>query len=367
MRSFFYHAGALLAALLSARCHGTSDSSARSTSGSTTGTSDPPDAGDPPDADDAGDGDAGDGVVPMKTWTVEKTPTDVPIWYLWGSGPNDVYAVGENGTILHSKGDGNWVKEPIASTAPIAYVGGSGPDDVYVANVFSCGPGGCEADGGGVIEGGFYHSKGDGVWTRILPEYPDGLAVWMIEKDNGYVMGSSFQGDVLLHMKGPDNWALEKLPIDNVGPHGMWSSSPTDIYVLGQGNRVFHSKGDGNWTAQDHPWDDVFYRIWGSGPKDVYITARNFRILHSRGDGVWDSQTIPPIRNSPIAVWGSGPEDVYVVTGELLSTTGEILHANGDGEWKLVEGSFPSLYAVWGSGPDDVYVAGDHGAILHLK
>ncbi len=371
MRRFIYPTGVLLTVLVSATCTGggAGSTASASSSASSTGTSNPYDAGE--DGDDGNDGEDGDVVVPpMKTWTLEKTPADVQdvtIERLWGSGPHDIYAVGGNGTVLHSKGDGVWVKQAIATGSPIADMSGSGPDDVYVAGVFACVPGGCNPDGGGWIDGGFYHSTGNGSWTRILPDYSDGFAVWMIKKDSGYVMGSKGAGDLLLHLTGPDTWVPETLPVDNVGPHAMWSSSPADVYILGQGNRVFHSKGDGVWTAQAHSWPGIFYNIWGSGPQDVYIIGPNALVFHSGGDGKWSQQTVPPIQKSPIGIWGSGPGDVYVVTGEILSTTGEILHSSGSGQWTRVEGKFPSLSTVWGSGPDDVYVAGDNGVILHLK
>ncbi len=368
MDSFTKHSKLVLPGLVlvaigsTATCHGEGSTATTGTTSttSTTSTTDPPDAGDAGDA-----GDAPDVMVPpVKTWTVEKTPVDAELEHIWGSGPHDVYAVGTGGTILHSAGDGVWVQQPNGTIAPVAGISGSGPSDVYVASVFTCPTQGC-ADGG--IEGGFFHSKGDHIWTPILTDCDDGFTVWMIGPDEGYAMGSKGAGDFLVHMKDQNKWVPETLPVATVGPRAMWSSSSMDVYILGQGNRVFHSKGDGAWVAQDNSWNQLFNEIWGSGPDDVYVTATGPLVLHSTGDGNWVPQNIPPIQNTPIGVWGSGRQDVYVVTGGIFSSTGEILHSDGSGVWTRVDGSFPALTAVWGSGPGDVYAAGPHGLILHLK
>src|SRR5207247_5163759 len=47
-------------------------------------------------------------------WKVEFADSMVKLSAIWGSGPNDIYAVGHNGNaaaIYHSTGDGNWVAQ----------------------------------------------------------------------------------------------------------------------------------------------------------------------------------------------------------------------------------------------------------------
>ena len=51
---------------------------------------------------------------------------------MWGSGPNDVFAVGANGTILHSTNDGaSWHAQTSGTTQTLYGVWGSGPNDVF--------------------------------------------------------------------------------------------------------------------------------------------------------------------------------------------------------------------------------------------
>jgi hypothetical protein len=67
------------------------------------------------------------------TWT-DQSPTGVPHFLnaIFGTGPGDLYAVGEAGTILHSTGNGQWTAEGSGTMENLLGVWASGPNDVYV-------------------------------------------------------------------------------------------------------------------------------------------------------------------------------------------------------------------------------------------
>jgi hypothetical protein len=79
---------------------------------------------------------------------------------IWGSGPNDIYAVGSTGSLLHSVGDGKWTSQDPKTSYNLTGVWGTGPDNIYVS-----------------VESNFIlHSTGDGTWkhqeysgTNVLP------------------------------------------------------------------------------------------------------------------------------------------------------------------------------------------------------
>lgn len=68
------------------------------------------------------------------TVTTETAGTSQALYGVWGSGANDIYAVGDTGIIIHSTGDGTWTKQNsgISEMKALEAVGGSGPDEVYV-------------------------------------------------------------------------------------------------------------------------------------------------------------------------------------------------------------------------------------------
>ncbi len=70
-----------------------------------------------------------------KRWQVVSVPTDHDLTGVWGSGPNDIWVVGEHGTILHFDG-ASWT-QPVAAFQPgvephLRGIWGSGPNDVWV-------------------------------------------------------------------------------------------------------------------------------------------------------------------------------------------------------------------------------------------
>lgn len=66
------------------------------------------------------------GDTPASPWEIECTFEDV-----WGSGPNDVYVVGDMNGVAHSTGDGVWTIDPDVHNQPLG-IWGFGPSDVCV-------------------------------------------------------------------------------------------------------------------------------------------------------------------------------------------------------------------------------------------
>jgi len=77
------------------------------------------------------------------------------LYGIWGSGPNDIYVVGEDGTILHSTGDGTWATQTSGVSVDLIAVWGSGSGDVYVVGGNETNP----------DQGVILHSTGNGTWT----------------------------------------------------------------------------------------------------------------------------------------------------------------------------------------------------------
>ena len=103
---------------------------------------------------------------------------------LWGSGANDVYAVGTPG-ILHSDGSGTWTAQTSCVGALYSIWGASASD------VWAVGPGGT-----------ICHSAGDATWTAVdSGTTVDLLAISGVSASSIYVVGgvttSPVQGIVL--------------------------------------------------------------------------------------------------------------------------------------------------------------------------
>jgi len=140
---------------------------------------------------------------------------------------------------------------------------------------------------------------------------------------------------------------------------GVWASSSSDVYAVGNGGAIQHSAGGGAWLAQTSGVTSILYSVWGSSSSDIYAVGSGGTIVHSTGTGAWTKQTSGT--SSDIQrVWGSGLSDVYAVT-----YGGEILHSTGTGSWtKQTSGTAAALFSISGSGAGDIYATG-YRQILH--
>ena len=65
-------------------------------------------------------------------WTTLTSGTTADLNGVWGSGPNDVYVVGNSGTVLHSVDGIAWTPLTSGTSVALNAVWGSGPTDVYI-------------------------------------------------------------------------------------------------------------------------------------------------------------------------------------------------------------------------------------------
>jgi hypothetical protein len=297
-------------------------------------------------------GAAGTGGAPASPWHVEFSDGVTKLWAVWGSGPHDIYAVGQNGTaatILHSTGDGNWLAQTPGVTGALLSVWGSGASDVYVGGfgntlLHSTGDGTWASQSIpqlGVLHirgssasdvyltysnsmGNVYHSTGNGTWSAQSIGAASSIitAVWAVSATSVYFAGGNGANDDLPYIvHGPTTPATETIPplpdmyLRSVAQ--LWGSGPTDIYAVGNSNQILHSTGAGVWTLQSSPQGaalgGVFEDVWGSGPSDVYVVGDQTGVAHSTGDGVWTIDPDPELHKQPLGIWGSGLDDVYVV------------------------------------------------------
>lgn len=154
--------------------------------------------------------------------------------------------------------------------------------------------------------------------------------------------------------------------IDNPRPQsttltGIWASSPTDLYAVGDGV-ILHGDGSGRWTIRARGQElSGLSAIWGSSATDIYAVG-SAGILHSTDGGVrWVASTTDSENGSAgfASVWGSSADDIYV-TG--LST----VHSTDRGAtWKDVPRAtnVGRFNRVFGRSAKDVWLVGqEHSA-----
>ena len=257
-----------------------------------------------------------------------------------GLGPNDIYAGGGNGQMVHFDGT-KWTEQDTNPTGGehITQVWGSGPTDVYAttnANVI-------------------LHSVGDGIWTRHV--FPAGWGfddVWGTSATNVYAIASSG----LIHLDASGQWSSRQTAGGSYGIQDLWGIAADDLWGVSYYGQVWHS-APGLRRVQDLRTElgvRELHDIWASGPNDIYVVGRDC-ILHSRGDGVWVNELPADApRDLMIGVWGFGPNAVYVLT----QSGGLVYRSGGDGRWfsQMIapSGASSSYPGIWGTSPENMYV-----------
>jgi hypothetical protein len=293
---------------------------------------------------------------------------------VWGTGPDDAWAVGVGGLILHWDG-ATWSETASGTAGDLHAVWAASTSDAWAVG------------GGGVI----LHWNG-AAWTTVVQvgNGPGFNAVWGAGSGDVWAVGDagtamhwdggawsaiatgtaesltsvsgSGTADVwaaaplgILHWNGK-SWSEDRGPVAFPGD-AIWTGSPNEAWDVG-GTRALHWDGM-TWTVPTFGGGDLFngiyFGVWGSGPADVWAVGGGGVISHSTGlDWTFStSGTGVDLR----AVWGSGPGDVWAV-GD-----GAILRWNG-AVWSIVVGgpaaplTTQSLLRVWGTGPDDVWTVG---------
>jgi cysteine-rich repeat protein len=246
--------------------------------------------------------------------------TIIAINSIWGNNENDIYAVGQTGTLLHYDGD-SWSSETSPAANSLVDVWGSSASDVYAVGNFS----------------EFVYFNGIS-WSNVTsPVSNIGLkGIWGSSASDIYVVG---QTGTILHYDG-GSWTSIASPT-TAFLFSIWGSSASDIYAVGNNGTIIHYDG-GSWTSITSPAIVSLFSIWGSSASDIYAVGQLGTIIHYDGTS-WneiDSITDENLND----VWGSGPNDIYAV-----GQNGIIIHYDG-ALWSFIKSdSDIHNYTVWGS------------------
>lgn len=168
---------------------------------------------------------------------------------LWTMSPF-IVAAGDSGTALYHDGT-QWVQVETGITANITDVWGSSPSDVY----------------GTTSDGRLWHWDGAGVWKVTTVQSPTALnAVWGTSSSNIYTVGD---GGVVYRYNG-STWQSIRLPTRN-NLYAVWGTSANNVFVGGAGNALYRWDGT-SWTAEKLPQGQQIFSFWNDGI-NTYLTG----------------------------------------------------------------------------------------------
>jgi len=229
-------------------------------------------------------------------------------WWVSGSGPNDVWMVGEKGRMTHW--DGMSFKEyPRVTTATVWGVFAFSPTDAWA--VAGTPEGGTAAPNDVIL-------RWDGqAWTQeSLPGMPLGRAlnkIWGTSAENLYAVGEL---GTVWHRKGT-TWTLEsEPPVAQSTLLTVYGCSATDVYAVG-GLDVLHSDGAG-WSKVDVSLSNAVNGVTCGAAGEVLLVG--FGGLKQRFEGgAWINEFDVEPYGDLHGSWADGRGAFWAVGGDFIS------------------------------------------------
>ncbi|NVJ04322.1 hypothetical protein HUW63_03575 [Myxococcus sp. AM001] len=208
----------------------------------------------------------------------------------------------DQGAMYQRHADG-WAPVSLTEAVPLLnWSHGFGPDDVWVVG----------------NEGTVLH--GDGVqWRRVpVPTAQDLWGIWGADPDDVWAVGGRGRqtGDAtLLHYDGRE-WTVVQVPPlqrDRVDAfYKVWGSAHDDVWVVGQKGAVLHWDGAA-WTEHFVGLSDDLISVWGAGRERVMVVGGRSNGVVARWDGqAWSSRELAPLPGLN-GVWMRTPSVAHVV------------------------------------------------------
>ena len=280
-------------------------------------------------------------------WKVIPSNTNQDLRDVWGSAPDNIWAVGESGTILHWNGS-SWSPDNSTTTIDLTAISGSAADDIW-------------AMGWNLL----LHYDGSSWSASPLPNTDDYLwDVWASAGQTfvaGHNGATSYSRDpVVSHFDGA--WARWEHSSSNGYFTSVGGSSTSDVWALGW-NALAHFDGN-DWTTFSKPssFGLVFFQgLFGVAPGNAWLVGSDNGdcvIIHYDGQS-W-SRVSCPLTSSLSRVHGTGAGDLWAV-----GVGGGIIHYDGKGWSQSGAGvTTEGLNSVWAASASEVWAVGDSGTIL---
>jgi len=266
------------------------------------------------------------------------------IYGMWGAAPDNLYAVGAQGTLVHWDG-GGWSLQAGFATQDLKSIYG-----LDAQHVWAVGLGGAagEFDGiawkatpvlaGNVTLSGVFATKGasgpdvwatgqSGVyklgatgWQKYNPSpYLTGLAIHGSDKDHIWTVGMAGA----IAMWDGQLWKSQ-ISGTSIALRGVWAAGPKSVYAVGEKGQILHYDGS-VWSGMPSPVKATLQAVYGTSDSDVWAVGVKGVILHWDGQK-WQKIALADIDKALSALWLDAGGDFFAL-GEQELLIGPILDA----------------------------------------
>ena len=311
-------------------------------------------------------------------WRPEVLPVNQTLRAVWMAADGQAFAVGNAGLVLHFNGY-FWVPMYTQTSPTLLGVWGSGVNDVF-------------AVGGDAGAGEIHHFDGSTWSAMTVPAGVNTLrGVFGFSASEVYAVGD----DAVLHYDGTA-WTALVPPLANPW-RAVWGSSPTDLVIVGEGGQILQYDGASFTTASVGSATTTLQGVWGASTSGVWAVGTGGEIFHRSGTA-W-SQMASPTTEDLTGVWGDG-NGFYAVGDSLtvlrlsnsqwqlldLGSTYSFYGVHGAAGhgvlavgvssrmfrsrrmyWEVNDDPLAATWlSTWGTGPDNYWVVGVDRTIRHF-
>lgn len=271
-------------------------------------------------------------------------PTGNALYAVSGSSASDVWAVGDNGTILHYDGK-TWSGVPSGVSNRLTGVWAPSATEAWIS-----GTNGALLRWDGK-DWGFAGAPAAITYARAVTGWVDASGatpvstVWFTD------------GASPIRVRAGE-WQREMLPQSAFNFTSLWADAKGALWA--GGSEALLSQLTGNvWTPFGTGSSGAFVSVHGDAQGNVWAVSDQAEIVRVDPRGV--SSRFPNDAAQGLSgVHAFGPSNVWAVGG-----AGTLLHFDG-AEWaSRSAGTSFDLFAVWGASAGDVWLVGDRGTLLH--
>lgn len=287
-------------------------------------------------------------VCTSSQWDKQPSVTTNPLTAMWALDANNIWAAGQNGTMLRWDGR-SWSSQANGYPTTFAPTGIWGAD---VNNVWVTGTNGQIAYWNGAV------------WTAtdIGGTTVQNMAVHGIDKNNVWVAGYSdflpSQEKSVLKWNGA-SWTPQLTPAENFRLRSIWVFGPNNIWVGEIGNYFRHWDGT-SWTTMGI--DTAFiYDIWASSTNNLWAVGTQGAIMKCDGT-TWSKLGSSPTTNALISISGSAANNIWAV-----GSGGTIVRYDGTAWAQVPSGTTVNFSGVAVLSANDAWAVATDGTILRWR
>ena len=355
------------------------------------------------------------------SWEEMQTPDQTALRCVWARSTDDVYAGGEDGTVLHYDGD-TWRRLQLSETEDVEAIWGN-DSTVYLgiarrvvtldpsfSGVTQVGTAGSRINAiDGITDGAIYAGTNNGgvvsfgnqPWTTTV----QGTQIFAVAAGSSGFLSVGARG--VIARGSPANWRLLSQSVLRDNIYAIWSRTSGALFTAGDGGKVLrydaegwrelprvtghqlrglwvdnasgeifvvsvqgvvHRFTGGRWLAEQMNGSNApLHDIWGNGTGDdtSLFAVGDATILRRQGgqwvpDATGDAQ---PVTDNLRAIHGSDDGNLILAVG----TNGAIWQ-RGDSGWRpTASGTTRPLNDVWVASADHAVAVGGTGTIVRMQ